>query len=50
MKKLFIAFLAILSTTPADGGRGGGHGGGWGRGGGWGGGWGWGEVAGLLQR
>jgi hypothetical protein len=44
MKKIFfIAFLAILSTTPAyaEGGHGGdrgggGHGGGWGRGGGWG--------------
>jgi hypothetical protein len=38
MNKLFIAFLAILSTTPAyaEGGHGGGHGGGGGRGGGWG--------------
>ena len=48
MKKiLFIAFLAILSTTPAyaEGGHGGrGHGGG-----GHGGGWGW-EVAGFFQR
>jgi hypothetical protein len=43
MKKLLIAFLAILSTTPAyaDGGRGGGHGGGGERGGGWGWGGGW---------
>ena len=44
MKKiLFIAFLAILSTTLAyaEGGHGGGHGGGWGRGGGWGWGGGW---------
>ncbi len=50
-KILFIAFLAILSTTPAyaegghggghSGGRGGGHDGGWGRGDGWGWGGGW---------
>jgi hypothetical protein len=45
MKKLFIVFLAILSTTPAyaEGGHGGGggHDGGGGRGGGWGWGGGW---------
>ena len=37
MKKLFIAFLAILLTTStyAAGGHGGGHGGGWGWGGEW---------------
>jgi hypothetical protein len=43
MRKLFIVFLAILSTTPAyaEGGHGGGHDGGGGRGGGWGWGGGW---------